>query len=170
MAYRAPDFFADMTRSDVERLEAFAREPKATVDKVHDWLLAEGFTRASRSAVGRWLKRFRESDRIREASEFADAIYTASAEAGSVDVAGGVNLQLAQRLQMALVKGGDKIAIGDLLKASMAINQISSSESRLRELKQKQAEALRAAEAKANSGATGVDVVATIKEALGITA
>lgn len=144
---RQPDFFVQLQRSDLEKLEAFAREPGRTIDKVHDYLLAQGFT-ASRSAVGNWLKKFRETDRMLEAAELADAIHTASADAGAVDVAGAVNLQLAQRLQAALVKGGDKLAIGDLLKGAMAVNALTNAQGKLEELKRsgkQQLEALKSA-------------------------
>ena len=131
---RTPDFFADMTRADLEALEAFAREPKNRLTQVHEWLLAHGF-RASRSATQRWLKKFRETDRMSEAAELADAIHSAASNAGAVDVAGAVNLQLAQRLQSALVQGGDKLAIGDLLKGAMAINALTNAQGKVEELK-----------------------------------
>jgi len=166
---RQPDFFSQMERADLEKLEAFARKPGAKIDKVHEFLLAEGFT-ASRAAVGRWFKRFREVDRMSEAAELADAIHTASAESGAVDVAGAVNLQLAQRLQSALVKGGDRLDIGDLLKGAMAINAMTTAQQRVEKLKKIQADAVQAAEAAAKSGKSATDVVATIKQALGIAA
>ena len=167
---RSPDFFDQLSRPDLEQLQAFAREPKATLKRVHEWMLAHGWT-ASKSAVHRWLKRFREQDRQSDAAELADAIYTANSATGAVDVAGAVNLQLAQRLQSALVKGGDKLAMGDLLKGAMAVNAITNAQGKLVELKQKQVEAVRAAEAMAKSGtASATDVVATIKAALGIAA
>ena len=115
---RAPDFFSQMTRDEMEKLEAFAREPGKKVDQVLDFVLANGW-KASRSAVGRWLKKFREIDRQSAAAELADAIYTANASTGMVDVAGAVSLQVAQRLQTALLNAGDKVAIGDLHKAAM---------------------------------------------------
>lgn len=166
---RKPDFFQQMEPADKQKLEAFARTPKATIKKVYEHLLAEGFT-ASESAVARWFKRFREEDRIIAANELAAAIHSASAEAGTVDIAGGVNLQIAQRLQEALVRGGNKLPIGDLLKAAIAVNQVGNAEKRLNEEKRKQAEAVKAAEHKAKTGASAGDVVATIKQALGIAA
>jgi hypothetical protein len=47
-----PDFFAQLSREELDALEKFAREPSSTVDKCLEWLLAHGY-RASRSAVGR---------------------------------------------------------------------------------------------------------------------
>lgn len=130
---RRPDFFQHLSAADLEKLEAFAREPGSTNVKVRDWILALG-VKASSGAVNRWLRTFRESDRQIGASELADAIYSASKDAGAVDIAGAVNLQIAQRLQTALVKGGDKIGFSDLVKASMAVNQISTAQKRLNEM------------------------------------
>lgn len=130
---RKPDFFQHLSSTDLEKLEAFAREPGSTNAKVRDWILALG-VKASSGAVNRWYRNFRESDRQIGASELADAIYSASKDAGAVDIAGAVNLQIAQRLQTALVKGGDKIGFADLVKASMAVNQISTAQKRLNEM------------------------------------
>lgn len=169
MRNRNPDFFEHLTRQQLEQLEAFAREPKANVEKCLDWIGTLGI-KTSRSAVGRWFRKFREMDRMSDAAELADAIHTASSSAGAVDVAGAVNLQLAQRLQIALVKGGDKLAMGDLLKGAMAINSLTSAQGRINELRKQQTDALKLAEAAAKSGQSATDVVATIKQALGIAA
>ena len=173
MANRAPDFFAQMTRADLDRLEAYARQPGRKIGELLRWMKNEGFS-ASKSAVDRWRRKFRESDRILEAAEFADSIHSAAAAYGTVDIGGAVNLQVAQRIMKALVRGGDRTDFGDLLKASQAVNQMSGSEIRWRQLldarDRKQAEAVKAAEAAANRGGSGVDVVATIKAALGIAA
>jgi hypothetical protein len=166
---RTPDFFAHLDAAELNALEAFAREPKHGIRHCHEWIEAKGIV-TSRSAVGRWFKRFRETDRLSEAAELADAIHSASADAGAVDVAGAVNLQLAQRLQAALVKGGDKLAMGDLLKGAMAVNALTNAQGKINEMRRAQADAVKAAEAAAASGQSGVDVVATIKQALGIAA
>lgn len=130
---RKPDFFTQLSRDELEKLQAFAREPSSTVKACHEWLLAHGYT-ASESAVARWKRRFDEEDRQSEALDLADAIYSAS-EHGAVDVAGAVSLQLAQRLQAALAKGGDDLKFGDLLKASMAINAAMTTQQRIEKLK-----------------------------------
>lgn len=166
---RKPDFYQHLDGPGLERLEAFARQPASTIDRVHDWLQAEGIV-CSRSAVARWKLGFDEADRMSAAAELADAIHTASSEAGTVDVAGAVNLQLAQRLQAALVNGGDQLPIGDLLKGAMAINALTNAQGKLNDLRKQQADAVRAAEAAAKSGGSATDVVATIKAALGIAA
>jgi hypothetical protein len=129
---RAPDFFSQMSRAELDQLEAFAREPGRTIDACHEWLLARGYT-ASRSAVGSWKKKFDESDRIRAATDLSDAIHTAAAEC-PVDVAGAVNLQIAQRLQAAIVKGGDGLSVKELLACSIAINQLTTSQKRVRQM------------------------------------
>jgi hypothetical protein len=131
---RTPDFFAHLDVAELNSLEAFAREPKHGIRHCCEWIEAKGIV-TSRSAVGRWFKRFRETDRLSEAAELADAIHSASADAGAVDVAGAVNLQLAQRLQAALVKGGDKLAMGDLLKGAMAVNALTNAQGKIEDLK-----------------------------------
>jgi len=164
---RKPDFFAQMEAADQAKLEEFARSPKATIETVHEHLLAHGFT-ASESAVGRWMKRFRETDRLADASELADAIQRASAEAGTVDVAGGVNLQIAMRLQHALAKGGDELPIGELLKAAMAVNQVGSAEKRLKEMKRVAGEQFDKLKGEATRRAlTPADIEAARKAAFG---
>jgi len=163
---RKPDFFAHLDRSELEALEAFARQPSATIDSCHEWLLAKGIT-ASRSAVARWKNGFDELDRMSAAAELADVI--ATADQGTADVAGAVSLQIAQRLQAAIVKGGDDLKAGDLLKMSMAINAVATTQQRVEKLKAIQRDAVKAAELAAKSGKSGVDVVALIKQKLGIT-
>lgn len=167
---RKPDFFSQMTRDELEKLEALAREPSATVKRCHEWLLMNGYT-ASESAVARWKRNFDESDRQHAAAELADAIFTAS-NGGAVDVAGGVSLQIAQRLQSALVRGGDDLEFGDLLKAAMAVNATMTTEQRIEKLKAaeeaKKLKAVKAAEAAEKSGASAADVVAVIKRTLGV--
>lgn len=164
---RKPDFFAHLDLTELQQLEAFARQPASTIDKCHEWLQAKGIT-ASRSAVARWKNGFDEIDRMSAAAELADVIM--SADQGTADVAGAVSLQIAQRLQAAIVKGGENLPTGDLLKMSMAINAVATTQQRVNKLKEQQAAALRTAEAAAKSGASATDVVSTIKKALGITA
>jgi hypothetical protein len=131
---RSPDFFSQLCSDELNKLEAFAREPKATVDRVHEYLLAKGFL-ASRSAVGRWFKGFKERDRQSVAAEIADAIYSAQGDGATADIAGAVNLQIVQRLQSFLLKGGDKLPVGDLLKASMALGTITNAQVKLNDIK-----------------------------------
>ena len=164
---RAPDFFAHLDSNELNKLEAFAREPGRKVDDCFDWLTAKGIV-TSRSAVGRWLKRFREEDRMSEAAELADAIHTASKDAGTVDVAGAVNLQLAQRLQFALVKGGDKLALGDLLKGAMAVNALTNAQGKLNEIKRLGREELNKLKGAATKRAiTAEDIEAVSKAVFG---
>ncbi len=131
---RPPSFFSHLNADELNQLEAFAREPKHGIRSCKEWIEAKGIV-VSKSAVGRWFKRFREEDRQSEAAELADAIHSAASGAGAVDVAGAVNLQLAQRLQAALVNGGDKLAIGDLLKGAMAVNALTNAQGKLEEMK-----------------------------------
>lgn len=102
---RKPDFFSQLNRDELEKLEAFAREPGRTVDQVHDWLLAQGFT-ASRSAVGRWKKGFDEEDGLSAAADLADTIFTKHADVGFIDLNKSLALMLQQRLANALATIG----------------------------------------------------------------
>jgi hypothetical protein len=130
---RAPDFYKHLDRVELDKFEAFSREPSRTIEQCVEYLQAMGIV-VSKSAVGRWKKAFDETDRLSAAAEIADAIHTAASENGTVDVAGAVNLQLAQRLQSVLCKGGDGLVVGDLLKIAMASSALTGSEKRNREM------------------------------------
>ncbi|HEX8342212.1 MAG TPA: hypothetical protein VF624_15015 [Tepidisphaeraceae bacterium] len=148
---RTPDFYSHLDAKELAQFEAFAREPKHKISHCHEWLAAKGII-TSKSAVQRWKHRFDETDRMSAAAELAAAIHTASAEGGTVDVAAAVNLQLAQRLQTALVKGGDRLEMGDLLKGAMAISALTSAQGKLNELKRIGREQMEQLKSKAKSG------------------
>jgi hypothetical protein len=173
---RKPDFYSQMSRDELEKLEAFAREPGRTVDACHDWLLAQGFT-ASRSAVGRWKKAFDETDALSAASDLCDAINTAHAELGSVDLNKAMQLQLQQRMADKLARDGNQQDIEYYEAAAGIIERLARSgrhntkhEIELLELRQRNAEAARLLDQAAKAGDVKHDVVSTIKKALGIAA
>jgi hypothetical protein len=184
---RRADFIRLLSREDYERWEAYMRTPGVTVEQVHDWLCAEcGLVdsrempdhprRVSRTAVGDELKKFKETDPIRGASDLADAIATVHAEHGGADHLKAIQLQLSQRLMTRLADGATEQddqflhdAAGTLERLSRSGRHTVKLEQELDQLKRQKAEAVRAAEAMAKSGGSVVDVVSTIKAALGIT-
>ena len=166
MNARRAEFVKLLTPLDYERWEAFMREPARSVDQVHDWLQAEcGLVdskdfpehprRCSRSSVHKELSKFRETDALRAATEMADAIHTANAEGGAVDISAAVNLQLAQRLQSLLVnarEAGIELDMDALLKAARAINNLGQAQQRIVELKRVGREQLDALKGAATQG------------------
>ena len=185
---RQPDFISQLERNELEQLEAFARKPGRTIDQCFDYLCAEhGFVpseefpehprRLNRNSVWRWKRRFDEADRMSVASELADAMATAEDEAGAVDLGRGARLMVLQRLVNQIAEMGDDANISVLNKFSTTLEKLTRTgrhsvklEGELIELKNQQADAVRAAEAAAKSGKSATDVVSTIKQALGITA
>lgn len=85
-----------LSASELEELEKFAREPGRTIDEVHEWMLARGFTLA-RTSAGTWLRKFREElirQRFNSSGELARAIKDAVAGGSFDDVAAAANMQL----------------------------------------------------------------------------
>ncbi len=148
-------------------LEAFATRGR-TVDEVHEWLQAKGFT-LGRTAVWTWLDSFRLEDSTRRASEVSTAYLQAAADTDDTAVA-AATLKKFQELVFDFVVRQDQADAGDLLKIAVAMRQGLGSQKAISDLKAKQAEAIKAAEAAVTTGASAGDVVATIKKALGIAA
>jgi hypothetical protein len=71
-----------LSREELDKLEAFAREPGRTVDECHEWLQAHGFT-LSRSAVGAVEAAFDASDKFRASNETARALVDAAKSEGT---------------------------------------------------------------------------------------
>jgi hypothetical protein len=168
---RSPDFFTGMSTEDLEAFEAFAREPGRTVDDCHEWLLAKGYT-PSRSAVGRWKKKFDAQDRLRAASTLAADVLATAKDAGAVSIGDAATHTLTQVLfeQLLRMQGDEDVKSGDLVNISTALRGAMSVKKQVNELKAQQADAMKAAEAMAKSGKSATDVVATIKAALGLVA
>lgn len=161
---------------ELAELEAFAREPARTVDQVHEWLLSRGYTMA-RSSAGRWMTDFRkrlQAERFGRSAELARAIDGAINRDGIEAVAKGASKQLLQVVfeQAAMLESEGQVDPLDVQRWSRSLKTLIESErhtvkltDELAELKRKQTAAVAAAE---KARASGGDVVAVIKEALGI--
>lgn len=87
-----------LSRSELDQLEAFAREPGRTIDECHEWLQAQGFT-MSRGAVHNWKRDFDAQvlqERFSRSGELARALKSAVADKGFEDVADAAVMQLTQ--------------------------------------------------------------------------
>lgn len=98
----------ELLTDDADRaaFEAEARSPKATVDSLLQWLLERGFT-ASRSAVGRWVQKFRVSlmeQRMGRSGELARAVMDAAKEGGALKVYDAAIMAFGQSIFEALEK------------------------------------------------------------------
>jgi hypothetical protein len=112
-----PDFFAQLSREELDALEKFAREPSSTVDKCLEWLLAHGY-RASRSAVGRWKQGFDMRERFSRSRELAGAMKTAMEGGSFDDVAAAANMQLVNLVfEQSVLMQADEAVDGDTVEA-----------------------------------------------------
>lgn len=87
-----------LSTAEVGELEAFARERRRTIDELHEWLLARGFT-LSRSAVANWRDTFDAAvaeERFGRSSELARAMKEAVKGGSFDDVADAAVMQLTQ--------------------------------------------------------------------------
>lgn len=163
---RSPDFFRQLTEQLLEQLEEFARQPGRTGDEVQAWL-TQHKVQASRSAVYRWLQDFRLEDRARRAGDVAKAYLAAAREADPVAVT-EASLRKFEEMVFDWMVSSDGVDAKDLMFIASAMKTGLGSRKEVLELKRRQQDALAAAEKQAKAGATGADVVKTIKQALGI--
>lgn len=161
---------------ELQELEAFAREPGRTVDEIHQWLLERGFT-MGRSSAGRWMTAFRkqlQAERFGRSADLARAIEGAINREGIEAVAKGASKQLLQVVfeQASMLEAEGKVDPLDVQRWSRSLKTLIESErhtlklrEELAQMKRQQSAAVAAAE---QAGRSGGDVVAVIKEALGI--
>ncbi len=175
--YRVDQVLAAPEVSDADRAEyqALLRQPATTIDDLLDWLDERGFA-VSRGAVWKHRRNFQETlDGVRRSAELARAFADVARE-GGVESLGEASLARFQQIMaeklLSIDVDGDMDA-KELLQLSMAMNQAATTKQRIekvkREYEQRQQDALARAQAAAAGGASGADVVATIKQALGIT-
>lgn len=162
--------------SELEELEAFARERARTVDELHEWLLGRGFT-CSRTAAWNWRQKFDEA-RMRErtsgAGSLAQVMLDAARESGGLQVHDAAVLQLSQLVFEAAAAKALQGELSDESLASMALamQRLTLAKGRLEltrgEMIKQQRAALEKAEAVAEGGGSAQDVVTTVRELLGI--
>jgi hypothetical protein len=165
---RGPDFFRKLSAEQIERLEEFARHPGKTIDEVAGFL-ADQQVRTSRSAVGRWLQDFRLWDRNQRASNVARS-YLDAARTTDPTAITEASLRKFEELVMERLMSGEEMTGDELAKLAQAMRAGIGSRKEIIELKRQQADAVKAAEQAAKSGKSATDVVATIKQALGLEA
>lgn len=167
----------ELKREDLDRLEAFAREPGRTIDECKEWLEAEGFV-VSRSAVHRWKQGFDADDKFRAAAEAARELMAAAAsdEKGAVAIADASALKINQMVfeQMLIAQETGAIETKDLLRLAQAQRHAvlgkRDVERVRKEMQDRQAEALAAAEKEAKAGGSADAVIGKVREILGIKA
>lgn len=163
---RGPDFFKQMSVEQIDALEEYARHPGRTVDDVAGYLQDAG-VKTSRSAAGRWLQDFRIWDKQQRAADVAKR-YLDVARGSDPTAVTEASLRKFEELVLERLMAGDELTADELAKLSQAMRAGLGSRKDILELRAKQAEAVKQAEAAAKSGKSAVDVVATIKAALGI--
>jgi hypothetical protein len=163
-----------LDREELDALEAFAREPGRTVDEVHEWLQAKGYTLA-RSSAGRWLSAFVAEDKFKAASEVARSIVTAAADdKGAVAIADATALKVNQMVFEAALRlqSDDQVETKELLQLAQAwrhgvlgkrdVERVRS------EIADRDKAAVAAMEQQAKAGASPDELVKTARELLGI--
>jgi hypothetical protein len=163
---RGPDFFKLMTAEQISALEEYARHPGKTIDDVAGYLQDQGVP-ASRSAVGRWRQDFLLWDRQQRAANVARS-YLDAARSSDPTAVTEASLRKFEELVLERLMSGDDMSGDELAKLAQAMRAGIGSRKEVIDLRRMQSDAIKAAEAAAKSGKSAVDVVATIKEALGI--
>jgi uncharacterized protein YktA (UPF0223 family) len=155
--------------SELEELEAYARDPGRTVDECHEWMQAHGYT-LSRSAVGEWLRKFRMTDRYRASGDLANTLVETAKAQGVVAISDATALQLQTMIfdRSLEAQAGKQIEAKELLSLSRAFKTVVSGKRGVEQLKVEVAAALATAEKQAKEGKSAADVVSVIKQSLGI--
>ncbi len=162
-----------LTRDELDAFEKFCNEPARTIDEAHEWLQAHGYT-IGRTAVGNWLREFRERamhDRVRQSIESSERFVAVAKEAG---VAGMAEASLArfQQLMFETLVRMDDVEPGELLKLSAALKTAVEGGRHIEKLREevttRQRTAIEAAEATAKNGGNADAAIAKMREILGI--
>src|SRR5438046_2415286 len=99
-----------LSREELDQLENFVREkPARTIDDCVEMLQMLGYTSLSRSAVGRWKKKFDSTDRFRASNDVARAMMDAAKGEGTAAISDAAGLQIGQMLfeQLLRMQGGE---------------------------------------------------------------
>jgi hypothetical protein len=161
-----------LNTSEVEELEKFCRERSRTVDEVHEWLQAEGFT-LSRNACWNWKKEFDGlvmKERFSRSGELARAIKDAVGKGSFEDVAEAAVMNLTQAVfeQSAMLQAEGKIDPDELQSMSKTINNLVGGKRELAQYKLDVKEAIAAGEKIAKEGGSAESVVDKVRQILGI--
>ena len=167
-----------LNSSELEELEAFAREPGRTVDEIHQWMTAKGHE-LSRTAAWNWQRAFNErmaAERMSGAGKLAQAFMEAARSDGGLKIPDAAVMQIAQMIfeRGATLAAGEEIDPRDLSTLALAMQRLMSAKSRLEttrsEFLEREKQAVEEASKAAQGGADAPSVVETIKKSLGIAA
>jgi Protein of unknown function (DUF3486) len=164
----------DLKPDELKELQQFVREKNGTrtTQECHEWLLARGFT-ISFSATGGWLAKFRgdlSSERFAASGEIASSIMATARGQGVVAISDATALQLQNMIfeRSLSAQNDEEIEGKELLALSMAFKTVVAGKRGVEQLKKEIAEAVAIAEKQASEGKSATDVVAVIKQTLGI--
>ena len=160
----------ELSRDELDKLEAFARERRRPVKAIHEWLQAAGFT-MSRSAARNWRRQFYAEDKVRTAAELSKQ-YMDVVKDASADKIADATLHRYQTMLFDLVLGANEKDAGVLLKIGRSIEASVKSGRQIEELRKEYQDrdrrALEAAKETAKEGGSGEAVVKRVREILGI--
>jgi hypothetical protein len=165
-----------LSSSELEELEGFAREPGRTIDECHAWLGQRGHELA-RSSVGTWKRALDQrvmAERMSGAGRMAAAFMDAASADGGLKITDAAVMTIAQMIfeRGAALQAEEQIDPHDLSTLALAMQRLMLAKSRLEETRsefqERERKAVEEASKAAQGGASGGDVVATIKRALGI--
>ena len=166
-----------LNSSELEELETFAREPGRTHEEIGGYLQDHGHT-VSKSSVGRWKQMFDQrvmAERMSGAGGLASAFMRAAQADGGLQIPDAAVLQLAQMIfekGASLANGGD-VQVEDLNHMALSLQRLMLAKARVEktrtEMQDREHKALAEATVAADAGGDAKSVVATIKQALGIT-
>ncbi|MGE5608938.1 MAG: phage protein Gp27 family protein [Bacillota bacterium] len=171
--FKVLDILSDADRAEYE---ALLRQPSTTVDAALEWLAARGYS-ISRGAVHNHKRSFAEVlNGVKRSAEMAASFAQVAKDSG---VEGLSEASLARFQQLMMEKlmeldPQDGLDSSELLNLSIALKTAVGTKQQIEKLKAdfeaKNRAAVEEAAKKAQAGASGADVVATIKKALGIAA
>lgn len=173
--YRVDELLAELSAAEVEEYQAILRQPASTIDDLMEWFAGKGCS-VSRGAVWKHRRNYQDVlDGVRRSAEMARA-FADVARTGGVEALGEASLARFQQLmteKLLQMDADEELDAKELLQLSAAMNAAANTRQRIEAVKvdfeKRQQEAIAKAEQLAKTGASSGDVVATIKQALGIT-
>lgn len=165
---------------DLGELRKFCAEKRRTIDQVHEWLLARGYT-LSRSAVGTWVAKERSeaaAEAMRQSSSVARALMEAAKSEGSVGVQDAAILQLGHAVieKLTDLQATGEISPEDIGTLSLSLQRLTYSKRQVEnireqvreQMKAEQAAALAEVEKSVPKDATPADAIREARRLLGI--
>ena len=160
-----------LSREELDQLEAYARERSRTVDELHAWVQAHGYT-VNRSAVYSWRVKFDAelmAERMGRSGELARAVKEAVSGGDFDDVADAAAMQLTQVVfeQSAKLEADGDLDPLDLMRMTRSLANLAGAKSTLVKLLAAKFErAMNAEVAKAPDGKVTADAIAAAGKAI----